>query len=89
MISSPQVFEHRVSTGQKINNAAGLSHFTVFDDSATEKDIDIKLNDFKESPITITCEVEVEKDNGYGRVATHKKAAEVITVFIQIEADLK
>jgi len=71
------VFEHRVSTGQKINNAAGLSHFTVFDDSATEKDIDIKLNEYKESPITITCEVEAEKDNGYGRVSTHKKAVKV------------
>jgi hypothetical protein len=70
------VFEHRVTAGQKINNAAGLSHITVFEDSGTEKDIDIKINDFKESPVTIKCEVEVQKDNGYGRISSHTKAAE-------------
>jgi len=70
------VFEHRVTAGQKINNAAGLSHITVFEDSGTEKDIDIKINDFKESPVTIKCEVEVQKDNGYGRISSSKKAAE-------------
>jgi len=70
------VFEHRVTAGQKINNAAGFSHITVFEDSGTEKDIDIKINDFKESPVTIKCEVEVQKDNGYGRKSSHTKAAE-------------
>jgi len=73
------VFEHRLTAGptaEKINNAAGLSHITVFEESGTEKDIDIKINDFKESPVTIKCEVEVQKDNGYGRISTSKKAAE-------------
>jgi len=76
------VFEHRVTAGQKINNAAGLSHITVFEDSGTEKDIDIKINDFKESPVTIKCEVEVQKGNGYGlwEATATEKSFDVIEV---------
>lgn len=70
------VFTYHVNTGQKVNSATGLSHLTVFDNSATQKDVDIQINNFRESPITIKCEVEVQKDNGYGRISSHKKAAE-------------
>jgi len=67
------VFEHRVTTGQKISS--NLSHITVFEDRGTEKDIDIKINDFKESPVTIKCEVEVQKERA-GRISSSTKATE-------------
>ena len=45
--------------------------------SADEKNLDIELNDFLGSPITIKCEVEVLKDNGYGRLSTDTETEEV------------
>jgi len=79
------VFTYHVNTGQKVNYAAELSHLTVFENSATPKDVEIKINGFRESPITIKCEVEVHKDNGYGRTSSHKKAAEKSFDVVEVE----
>jgi len=52
------VFTYHADTGRKINSANGFSHFNVLTHTATDKDLEIKFNDFKESPITVKCEIE-------------------------------
>ena len=48
--------------------------------TANETNLDIELNDFLGSPITIKCEVEILKDNGYGRLSTDTKTEEVFFI---------
>jgi len=61
------VFTYNVDTGKKENLANGFSHFKVFAHTASKKDLEIKLNDFKESPVTIKCEVETGRGNKVSR----------------------
>ena len=39
----------------------------VFTQTATQKDLEIKFNDFKESPITVKCEIETGMGNKVSR----------------------
>ena len=48
--------------------------------TANETNLDIELNDFLGSPITIKCEVEILKDNGYGRLSTDTETEEVFFI---------
>ena len=48
--------------------------------TANETNLDIELNDFLGSPITIKCEVEILKDNGYGRLSTDTETKEVFFI---------
>merc|ERR1719319_1935769 len=61
------VFTYHADTGRKVNSANGLSHFNVITQSATKKDLEIKFNDFKESPITVKCEIETGNGNKVSR----------------------
>jgi len=61
------VFTYHADTGRKINSANGFSHFNVLTHTATQKDLEIKFNDFKESPITVKCEIETGRGNKVSR----------------------
>ena len=54
--------------------------------TANETNLDIELNDFLGSPITIKCEVEILKDNGYGRLSTDKETEEVCAFFSSLHS---
>jgi len=59
------VFTYHADTGRKISQP--FSHFNVITHTATKKDLEIKFNDFKESPITIKCEIETGMGNKVSR----------------------
>ena len=50
--------------------------------SATENDLTITMREFRKSPMTIGCEVEVIRDDNYGRINYSKKKGEVINSMI-------
>jgi hypothetical protein len=54
-----------VDTGRKIKS--NFSHLNVLTHTATQKDLEIKFNDFKESPITVKCEIETGNGNKVSR----------------------
>ena len=61
-----QIFTYVVSRGQRqITEDLNLD-VTVFGHSATQKDLEIELNEF-EPTIIVKCEVEGIRDNGYGQ----------------------
>jgi len=76
---SAKVFTYHVSTGKKVNSI--YSHIKTMEDTATESKLTIRLPEFRGNPINVKCEVEVLRDNGYGKLSSSKKEAEVpITV---------
>ena len=47
------------------------------EETATENKLTINLPEFRGNPINVKCEVEVLRDNGYGKLSSSKKEAEV------------
>jgi len=77
---SAKVFTYHVSTGKKINSI--YSHIKTMDNTATESKLTIILPEFRGTPINVKCEVEVLRDNGYGKLSSSKKEAEIPIVVV-------
>merc|ERR1719331_1841266 len=77
---SAKVFTYHVSTGKKINSI--YSHIKTMDHTATESKLTIILPEFRGTPINVKCEVEVLRDNGYGKLSSSKKEAEIPIVVV-------
>jgi len=77
---SAKVFTYHVSTGKKINSI--YSHIKTMDNTATENKLTIILPEFRGTPINVKCEVEVLRDNGYGKLSSSKKEAEIPIVVV-------
>ena len=56
-------------------SAKAISNFKVYYESATKNDLVIKITQFKESPITVNCEIEVHEKDSYGRGVNSKTRA--------------
>lgn len=67
-----------MTTGKKEDST--YSHIKTIANTATEKDLTVVLPEFRGSPITIGCEIEVLRDNGYGKLAHSKKLGEVLFI---------
>jgi hypothetical protein len=52
------------------------------DNTATESKLTIILPEFRGTPINVKCEVEVLRDNGYGKLSSSKKEAEIPIVVV-------
>ena len=70
-----QIFDYHVTTGKKENSQ--YSFVKTEDATATESELTIVLPEYRGSPLTLGCEVEVLRDNGYGKLAHSKKNDEV------------
>merc|ERR1719331_3396235 len=77
---SAKVFTYHISTGKKINSI--YSHIKTMDNTATESKLTIVLPEFRGTPINVKCEVEVLRDNGYGKLSSSKKEAEIPIVVV-------
>jgi len=76
---SSKVFTYHLSTGKKVDSI--FSHIKTDGNTATENKLTVRLTEFRGNPINVKCEVEVLRDNGYGKLSSSKKEAEVpITV---------
>ena len=69
-----------VSTGQKKNSI--YSHIRTDGDTATEDELTVTFPEFRGTPVTVGCEVKVLRDNGYGKLSTLQKRAEVLHICI-------
>jgi len=72
---SAQIFNFMVSTGQKKNSI--YSHIRTDGDTATEDELTVTFPEFRGTPVTVGCEVKVLRDNGYGKLSTLQKRAEL------------
>lgn len=70
-----QVFHYHVTTGKKEDST--FAHVKTLGELATENELTIVLPEFRRSQITVGCEVEVLRDNGYGKLAHSQKMEEV------------
>merc|ERR1711936_1494863 len=76
---SAKVFTYHLSTGKKVDSI--YSHIKTDGNTATENKLTVRLTEFRGNPMNVKCEVEVLRDNGYGKLSSSKKEAEVpITV---------
>ena len=69
-----KIFDFAVTTGKK--ETTPLSFIRVDEASATEEELTMTLTDFRDPNMTISCEVEVVRDNGYGKLRHNKKLGE-------------
>jgi len=69
-----KIFDFAVTTGKK--ETTPLSFIRVDEASATEEELTMTLTDFRDPNMTISCEVEVVRDNGYGKLRHSKKLGE-------------
>ncbi len=69
-----KIFEYSITTGKKVPTA--LSFIKVDEASATEDELTVTLTEFRDPTMTVGCEVEVVRDNGYGKLRHSKKLGE-------------
>jgi len=70
-----KIFNYLVTKGKKEESI--YSFVKTDSNSATENDLTITMREFRKSPMTIGCEVEVIRDDNYGRINYSKKKGEV------------
>ena len=69
-----KIFDFAVTTGKK--ESTPLAFIRVDEASATEDELTMTLTEFRDPNMTISCEVEVVRDNGYGKLRHSKKLGE-------------
>ena len=69
-----KIFDFAVTTGKK--ETTPLAFIRVDEASATEEELTMTLTEFRDPNMTISCEVEVVRDNGYGKLRHSKKLGE-------------
>ena len=71
---SSKIFDFAVTTGKK--EKTDLAFIRVDEASATEEELTVTLLEFRDPNMTFKCEVEVVRDNGYGKLRHSKKLGE-------------
>ncbi|TRY69038.1 hypothetical protein TCAL_16484 [Tigriopus californicus] len=66
-----KIFGYAVSTGVK--EGSNFPFVSVDEHSVTDSELTITLTDFRDENMTLGCEVEVIRDNGYGKLRHDKK----------------
>merc|ERR1712241_735949 len=77
---SAKVFTYHLSTGKKVDSI--YSHIKTDGNTATENKSTVRLTEFRGNPMNVKCEVEVLRDNGYGKLSSSKKEAEVLITVV-------